>query len=108
MMVTPRHYRDHMLEYLDARYSLGHNTPEQSDCSGMFRALFKLDFKAKDFYERIFIHDEGSLGAAFWTDHNGDAYHMAPLIGHNVVLNLSTNGARFMSIETEHCTVRYL
>ena len=97
-----------MLEYLDARYSLGHHTPEQSDCSGMFRALFKLDFTAQDFYERLFVNKTGSLGAAFWKDETGYVHHMAPVIGHNVVLNLSTNGARFMSIESEDCTVLYL
>ena len=85
-------YRDHCLSFLGAPYLFGGENTLGTDCSGILRAYFRLEFTANDFLQRLFIHETGLIGAVFLTDENGWAYHVMPEVGHGVVVDATQKG----------------
>lgn len=83
-------YRAECLKFLGAPYLLGGEDTNGTDCSGILRAYFNLEFTANDFLQRLYIHETGQIGAVFLIDDEGFAYHVMPEVGHGVVLDATT------------------
>ena len=83
-------YKERCLEFLGTPYELGGEDLTGTDCSGILRAYFNVEFTANDFYRRLFIHQTGRIGAVFLTDEEDFAYHVMPEVGKGVVLDATT------------------
>ena len=84
---TTQAYIEHCLQYVGGRYAWGKEDPELSDCSGILRAWFRLEFTADDFYHRLYTNTEGEIGAVFLVDDQDHAYHVMPLVAQDVIIN---------------------
>lgn len=86
-------YRSKLINLLTANpeYKPGEHSAYKTDCSGISRQIFKLSFNSQEFYDRLYINDSGSIGAAFCYN-NKDILHMAQEVGWGVYLSMEEDG----------------
>lgn len=91
--MTENSWLKHCMKFLGARYSLGSESYNITDCSGILRSWYRLEYTANDFYQKIYTKAmPGRNACVFWVGEDGEAYHVAPVVGRGVVVNATKDG----------------